>query len=85
MRPPLPDVWMTDRSSKFSLSIPPQRSLIKFITLKAAPHVTVVDLGGEVPNWLINATDLQLVLGAFKGNTYPPVAFPNQGGPADCP
>ncbi len=60
-------------------------AVIKFITLKPAPHITVVDLGGEVPNWLINASDLQFVLGAFKGNSYPPVAFPNQGGPADCP
>ena len=60
-------------------------AMIKFITLKPAPHITVVDLSGQVPNWLINATDLQIVIGAFKGDPYPPVAFPNKGSPADCP
>ena len=62
------------------------QAMIKFLVIsKAAPHITRVDLGGEVPNWLINASDLQLVIRAFLANTYPPVAFQNKGGPADCP
>jgi len=58
---------------------------VRFVTLKPAPHVTVVDLDGEVPNFVINATDLQLILAGFAGNTYPPFSFANQGGPAGCP
>lgn len=58
---------------------------VKYVTLKPAPHVTVLDLDGETPNFIINATDLQYVLSGFRGDSYPPPAFANQGGPADCP
>lgn len=52
---------------------------------RVAPHVTVLDVANEQPNFIINATDLALILQAFQGRTYPPPAFANQGGPADCP
>lgn len=60
-------------------------AVIKFITLKPAPHVTAVDLAGEVPNFIINAAELQFSLLSFNGIPYPPVPFANQGTPADCP
>jgi len=58
---------------------------IAFVTNRTAPHVTVVDLDGEVPNFTINATDLQFVLQGFANRTYPPSSFSNQGGPSGCP
>jgi len=62
---------------------------VRFVVLPsgnpARPHTSWVDLGGEDPNWIINATDLQLVLQGFGGKTYPPSSFSNQGGPATCP
>ena len=58
---------------------------VKYVTLKPAPHVTVVDLDGETPNFIINATDLQFILAGFRGETYPPPSFSNQGPPVDCP
>ena len=58
---------------------------VKYVTLKPAPHITVVDLDGEAPNFVINATDLQFVLQGFGGKPYPPSAFPTQGGPQSCP
>ena len=82
------------------LNVDDVNSVIKFITLNLAPHITVLELGSEVPSWLINATDLQLVIKAFKGDPYPPPAFPThvcEGGqddgqlcdplvvPAECP
>lgn len=60
-------------------------SMIAFLSLRPAPHITVLDLAGEAPNFLINATDLTLLLQAFQGRTYPPPPFPHQGSPADCP
>ena len=64
-------------------------SMIKYITLKPAPHITVVDLVGSPDsyvNLLINAGDLQMVIKGFTGKTYPPIAY--VGYPAeltDCP
>ena len=72
---------------------------VKYVTLKPAPHVTVMDMGGEEPNLIINATDLQMILQGFGGKVYPPTAFPTHvcvGGvnnglpcdpadPTDCP
>ena len=60
-------------------------AVLAFLKLDTAPDVTAVDLAAEVPNVLVNATDLLLVLQAFGGKTYPPLAFANQGSPADCP
>ena len=62
---------------------------IKFITLAVddpgRPHMTWIDLGGQVPNWLVNATDLQLVLKGFQAETYPPISFPDPNDPPTCP
>ena len=58
---------------------------IKFITVKPAPHITVVDIAGEKPNFLINVSDLQLMLLGFKGQTYPPPPFETQGPVTTCP
>jgi hypothetical protein len=60
-------------------------AMIKYITLKPAPHITVVNLVGEVPNFLVNASDLLTALQAFGSDSYPPVAFTTQGPPTDCP
>ena len=68
-------------------------SMIKFLTDKPAPHITVVDLVGAAPtytNCLINATDLQMVLSGFKGDPFPPVAitalgYPVSGDVTLCP
>jgi len=62
---------------------------VKFTTLPSGdarrPHTTWLDLDGQRPNWIVNATDLQLILQAFASKTYPPSAFPHQGGPGECP
>ena len=61
-------------------------AILKFITLKPAPHITVVDLAGTSPkyvNFLIGATDLGLVIQGFKFKTYPPFADVLAGYPAD--
>ena len=58
---------------------------VNFLTFKPAPHITVLDLDGEVPNFIINVTDLQLILQGFRSLTYPPVSFASQGGPVTCP
>jgi len=60
-------------------------SWVKFVTLRPAPHITVLDLDGQAPNWVINATDLQFILQGFSGKLYPPTAFSNQGPPTGCP
>jgi len=60
-------------------------AVVKFLVSAPAPHITALDLGGEVPNFIINATDLQFVLAGFASNTYPPPPFANQGGPTGCP
>ena len=59
-------------------------SWVKFVTLKPAPHTTVLDLDGQAPNWVINATDLQFILQGFSGKGYPPTAFPTSTAPLGC-
>jgi len=60
-------------------------SFIKFVsTGSVGPHITDIDLGGSVPNWIANATDLQLILQGFGGKAYPPSSFP-PGSPTSCP
>jgi hypothetical protein len=62
-------------------------AMIKFLTLKPAPHITVVDLVGSAPtfvNFDVNATDLQMMLGAFKGDPFPPPPLVADGYPADA-
>ena len=51
----------------------------KFERDPTAPHFTWVDLEAEVPNAVINMTDVQLIILAFEGAQYP---FSD---PADCP
>ena len=61
-------------------------AILKFLSLKPAPHVTVLDLVGTPPTYLnfdVNATDLQMVLEAFGGKTFPPLALTGIGYPAD--
>ena len=62
-------------------------AMIKFLSLKPAPHITRVDLIGSAPtytNFIINATDLTMVLQGFVGETtYPPVPYVVEGYPAD--
>ena len=60
-------------------------AMLKFLFLLPAPHITVVDLASEQPNFIVNATDLLLVIQGFKGGPYPPLPFPNQGDPSQCP
>ena len=52
---------------------------------KPAPHITAVDLHPDVPNFILNVTDLTLVLEGVRGKQYPPLAFDNQGTVAECP
>ena len=61
-------------------------AILKFLTLKPAPHITRVDLAGSAPtytNFIINASDLGLVLQGFTGKTYPPIPYTVDGYPAD--
>ena len=62
-------------------------SMIAFLTDKPGkPHITRVDLAGASPtytNFIVNATDLLLVLKGFQGDGYPPVPFVAEGYPAD--
>jgi hypothetical protein len=44
-----------------------------------APHISWLDITGEIPNGFINVTDIQHVLLAFQGSTYP------FGAPVPCP
>jgi len=71
--------------SNYLVNVDDVLAWVKYVTLKPAPHITVVDLDGERPNFVINATDLQFILAAFLGKPYPPPSFANQGTPADCP
>ncbi len=50
-----------------------------FSSAPGAPPVTWLDLEPEVPNAIVNMTDVQRCVDAFKGGEYP---FPD---PADCP
>ena len=55
-------------------------------TSKPAPHITAVDLTPEIPNFIINVSDLGMIYWhGFLGMRYPPPAFANQGTVADCP
>ena len=51
----------------------------KFKELETAPPLTWVDLDGEVPNTVLNFTDIQMIVNGFKGEPYP---FRD---PAECP
>ena len=61
-------------------------ALIKFLSLKPAPHITVVDLVGPSPTFVntdVNASDLQQILKAFSGDPFPPAPLVADGYPAD--
>lgn len=77
------------RTYAISVTADDVQAILKFITLPASnpsrPHMTWMDLVGQAPNWLVNATDLQLLLQGFKGDTYPPVAFEGPNAPPQCP
>ena len=51
----------------------------KFQQLENAPHLTWVDLDGEIPNAVLNFTDIFWIVQGFKGEPYP---FSD---PAECP
>jgi len=58
---------------------------VKYVTLSTtAAHTSELDIGREVPSWLVNADDLQLILQGFANKTYPPAFFP-PGSPDNCP
>ena len=71
-------------------------AMIKFLTLRPAPHVTVVELlsssGPTYVNFDVSASELQIVILAFGGLAYPPVSLLSSGYPdlaggaslADC-
>ena len=56
-----------------------QAGVMKFLVDPNAPHVTWMDLDEEVPNKIINFTDIQRLVHGFLGQAYP---FSD---PADCP
>lgn len=61
-------------------------AILKFLTLKPAPHITVLDLVGPSPTFLnmdVNASDLQQILIAFKGGLFPPIPLLVDGYPAN--
>ena len=61
-------------------------AMINYLALKPAPHITIVDLAGAAPtytNFIVNATDLQMVLEGFGGKPWPPIAVTGLGYPAD--
>ena len=85
---PLPKLW-ADCVGSFSGTWGPPNGVINMSDLQAvmqrfsgaptAPHLTWVDLDGEVPNILTNMTDIQQAVNGFKGLAYPFTA------PASCP
>lgn len=61
-------------------------AVIKFLSLKPAPHITVVDLVGSSPTFVntdVNASDLQQILKAFSEGVFPPIPLLVDGYPAD--
>ncbi|MBI4718853.1 MAG: matrixin family metalloprotease [Planctomycetes bacterium] len=46
-------------------------ALQKYIGDPTAPHLTAIDVHDEVPNALINISDVFLLIKAFQGNEYP--------------
>lgn len=61
-------------------------AVLKFLSLKPAPHITVLDLAGSAPtftNFIINASDLGLILQGFTGKEYPPPPYLVEGYPPD--
>ena len=58
---------------------------LRFKAGRLAPHITAMELDAEVPNFIANVTDLALILQGFKGRSYPPPPFPNQGAVTECP
>ena len=70
----------------FLVNVNDVMAMIRFLTDKPAPHITVVDLAGAAPtytNFIVNATDLQMVLEGFGGKSFPPAALTGLGYPAD--
>ena len=43
----------------------------KFQQLETAPHLTWVDVNGEVPDGVLNFGDIQMIVNGFKGDPYP--------------
>ncbi len=83
-------------AGNFLVNVDDVNAMLKFLSLKPAPHITVVDLVGPGPTFVntdVNATDLLIILKAFKGDLYPPKVlldggYPDlQGGESltDCP
>ncbi len=80
----------------FLVNVDDINAMLKFLSLKPAPHVTVVDLVGPGPTFVnmdVNATDLLIIIRAFLGELYPPFALVDGGYPdlqngeslTDCP
>ena len=62
------------------------QAMIKFLSLKPAPHITVVDLVGSSPTFVntdVTATDLLILIKAFLADPFPPVVLVKGGYPAN--
>ena len=68
-----------------------QAAIQKFQKVDAAPHLTWVDVDGQVPNAILNFTDIQQIVQGFKNDPYPfgcppdDPCYDNGGDPANCP
>ncbi|GAG19206.1 unnamed protein product, partial [marine sediment metagenome] len=85
-----PDKWWADVvGPKIGGLWTPPEGVVNFDDIQAiiqtfervpdAPHWAAVDLDAEVPNAVINLTDVQLTILSFEGGPYP---FSD---PANCP
>lgn len=78
---PFPKKWGDVAGQFFFVSWTPPDGICNFNDVVAAlerftgdpeaPHVTWVDVHDEVPNFLLNITDVFLIVKAFQGNEYP--------------
>ena len=68
-----------------------QAAIQKFQKKDTAPHLTWADVDGQVPNVILNFTDIQQIVQGFKGDPYPfgcppdDPCYDNGGDPANCP
>ena len=85
--PAVPKWWTDVVGAKVALWTPPDKvvnmddimaAVQKFQKVPDAPHITWMDVDPEVPNVILNFTDIQVIVLGFKGNPYPYSA------PEDC-
>ena len=59
-------------------------AFINLKTFKPAPHITALELAGGAPtfvNYIVNVTDLGMILQGFRGVPFPPLPFLLEGYP----